>query len=194
MASSASCMTGSFRPPVRNGLLLAGEARIPAHHQDSPVEGRVRSEPVSEITIPGRFWTVISWFLALKSRRIATLARDRLGGWPLLTPRKKERFSNVAVRRPIEFTVYKKGGRIRPCPISDRKGYLLQLLTDPDRVGQFTVMPVALSTTIGGCRMPGSLSARGRLRGVVAAVSETFLGDRWEAGAIPSLDSVQNAD
>jgi hypothetical protein len=42
--------------------------------------------------------------------------------------------------------------------------------------------------------MPGSLSARGRLRGVVAAVSETFLGDRWEAGAIPSLDSVQNAD
>ena len=42
--------------------------------------------------------------------------------------------------------------------------------------------------------MPGSLSARGRLRRVVAAVSETFLGDRWEAGAIPSLDTVQNAD
>ena len=41
--------------------------------------------------------------------------------------------------------------------------------------------------------MPGFLTARGRRR-VVAAVSETSLGDRWEAGAIPSLDSVQNAD
>ena len=33
-----------------------------AFRHDSPVEGRVRSEPVSEKINSGRFWTVISWF------------------------------------------------------------------------------------------------------------------------------------
>src|SRR6266849_1915073 len=51
-------------------------------------------------------------------------------------------------RAADEFTVYKKGRAIRPCPISDRKRYLLQLLTDPYRVAQFTVMRRSLSTAI----------------------------------------------
>ena len=47
-----------------------------------------------------------------------------------------------------EFTVYKKGGRSGHTLISDRKRYLLQLLTDPYRVAQFTVMRRSLSTAI----------------------------------------------
>jgi len=54
-------------------------------------------------------------------------------------------------RAADEFTVYKKGGTIRPYPISDRKRYLFQLLTDPDRVRQFTVMRRSLSTAIERC-------------------------------------------
>jgi len=47
-----------------------------------------------------------------------------------------------------EFTVYKKGRAIRPCPISDQKRYLLQLLIDPYLGRQFTVMRRPLSTAI----------------------------------------------
>ena len=42
----------------------------------------------------------------------------------------------------------KRAGRSGPYPVSDRKRYLLQLLTDPDRVGQFTVIRRVLSTAI----------------------------------------------
>ena len=51
-------------------------------------------------------------------------------------------------RAADEFTVYKKGGAIRPYPILDRKRYLLQLLIDPYFGRQSTVMQRPLSTAI----------------------------------------------
>jgi hypothetical protein len=64
-------------------------------------------------------------------------------------------------------------------PVFRTKTVDLQLVTDPEGSEEFTVMPVALSTTIGGCRMPGRFWHRP--------------GDLADPLRAPSHDSVQKA-
>src|SRR5438105_1389777 len=64
----------------RAGALLAAASPPPPERfvDDSPLEGAVTSELVSEMGIPDRFWHLISWLRHRKSSNNDKLCPDRL--------------------------------------------------------------------------------------------------------------------
>src|ERR1700730_3287739 len=79
---------------------------------DSPPEGAVTSEPVSENSIPEAFWAVISRFWHRKWHKIARLAcgrRDRLTATKPL--RTRDCFRPGVDRRRRNFPSIKRAGR-----------------------------------------------------------------------------------
>ena len=93
----------------------------------------------------------------------------------------------VGSRRP-NLPSIKRGGCYSRAPVPDQNTIELQLFTDPNGSGELTVMPVALSTTIGGCRNTGLSDGRAQVasESVVAGGSEALSGDRRQPDATPS--------
>src|SRR5258707_8583944 len=79
-------------------------------------------------SIPGRFWTVISWFLALKIAKNRNLGSRSSGGGPLLTHCENEHFSNVSRGQPMNLPSIKRAGDpampyVRPKTLSPSTTY-----------------------------------------------------------------------
>jgi hypothetical protein len=51
-------------------------------------------------------------------------------------------------RAAVQFTVYKKGGRLSRTRVPDQNTVIFQVFTDPNPGPEFTVMPRSTSTTI----------------------------------------------